>query len=600
MSKWDKYPKLDGNWLWVSASQISKYLACPRMWWWEYRADDKDKRRKPPKTKALEIGIQHASELEEYLKGERSEDQLMPLARKGIHLLPEPGSNILVEEPFWIDIHKGKAPFDIPAPFDGVRILGAIDLIDLNAVERGWIYIDDHKSCKSGKWAKKADMLESDIQMQLYGFWASRIAPRLGILPAGQMVRLGWINYPKNDEEAHRVNAPMSRDNNIEIITGPVFGAIEGMLEHAAKEDQHEVIPNTSICRSHFGGCWHGVKASPPHCTRSETPPDPSEQPESDAPKSFSQLFDESQFPEAPSPDVNNFESDVTAEVDTNDVLPPESRALFEKTLTGTSDEEPFHMDNLEGTGDPEYTAELPEGFQDRALSELDLPTRALTAFTKKGLQWASEIVSFTREQLLDMKGLGEKTVTGTMEIIESLREDAQEAQASPEVQTALAEQISEQKSEPRAIRVTPEQTSEALKEPPQMTDFAERMTGPTPVPVPMQPAGYTLCIDCYPLGGQKYTDLDIFYEACCTVYEVANAKRPEATQYKAGLVDVREFAAAVARGEKPETLSDLGPVPKEHFVLHSYVVLRSQSDADRLLGGLFRMNAALTIKGTR
>jgi len=616
MSKWDQYPKLEGNWLWVSASQIEKYLACPRMWWWEYRLD-RDKRLKPPKTKALEIGVQHATEAEEYLKGERSEDQLMPLVKKGIHLLPPVGSNILVEHPWHIDIHKGKAPFDIPDGFDGVRILGAIDLLDLNAVQDGWIFIDDHKTCKNLKWAKKTEMLAGDIQMNLYGFWVSRVAPRLGILPGGKMVRLGWINYPKSDDEAHRVNDVMSRENNIRVITEKVFPAIEGMLDFAAAQGQDDVPANADICKSHFGGCWHGVKAS--HCNRGN----PNAQKE-DRPTGFAQLFEGD--PNAPVPEpvgVNNFESDEGYTPGTEDILSPEGREAFDRITAGNAEEETFHMDNIEEATDDPVFEDAPENFEDRPLDRLNLPTRAFNKLTEHGVKWASELLAFTRERLLDMKGLGQKTVDETMEIIEELRAEAQSAQDNEVVQKDLAEQAAEEKPEPAPEpkkrptegglaslhgkppgppapsepapweKSPPEEEAREARKEDNLRRFKD--AGKTPV-IP----AYALCIDATPVGTGDYTDLDRFFEACCMVYQAQHQQRPEATPYKEGMVKVREFATAVLEGNPPEQLAMLGYARKEDFEIHPYVVLRTHSDADRYLGNLFRYHATATIQGVR
>ena len=83
-------------------------------------------------------------------------------------------------------------------------------------------------------------------------------------------------------------------------------------------------------------------------------------------------------------------------------------------------------------------------------------------------------------------------------------------------------------------------------------------------------------------------------------VYEVANAVRPEATPYKKGLAEVREFAQAVLAGNNPESLRLLGPVPKDLLTIQKTVVLRSHSEADRVIGGMFRVHAGLTIQGTR
>lgn len=618
MSKWDQYPKLKGNWLWVSASQIEKFLACPRMWWWEYRLE-RDKRLKPPKTKALEIGVQHATELEEYLKGERSEDDLMDLAKKGIHLLPPVGSNIRVEAPWHIDIHRGKAPFAIPDEYDGVRILGAIDLLDLNAVNDGWIFIDDHKTCKNLKWAKKGENISSDIQMNLYGFWVSRVAPRLGLLPGGKMVRLGWINYPKSDDPAHRVNGVMSRDANIRVITERVFPAIEGMLDFAAAQEQDGVPANPDICKSHFGGCWHGVKAS--HCNRGTSGADSAPQP-----TGFAQLFEGD--PNEPVPEltteVNNFASDEGYVPSTEDILSTEGRKAFDRILAGNAEEETFHMDNIEQVTDDPVFEEAPENFEDRPLDRLNLPTRAYNKLIEHGVKWASELLGYTRERLLDMKGLGAKTVDDTMEIIEELRAEAQSAQDNDVVQKDLSEQVHEQ-GEP-----SPE--PEPKKRPTQggLASLHGKPPGP-PAPSeaapweksskekearearkqdnlrrfkdadqsPVIPA-YALCIDSIPVGTTDYTDLDRFFEACCMVYQAQHQQRPEATPYKEGMVKVREFATAVLEGNPPEKLAMLGYARSEDFEIHPYVVLRTHSDADKYLGALFRYHATATIQGVR
>jgi len=217
-------------WRNVSASQITKYLACPTQWWWEKIAGF----REPP-TEAMLRGSRLHKAWERYLiDGTIPED---PIAVATLEHLPAPGSvpRDLVESR--VDQTEG-----LPVP-----LIGYIDLIE--APTSGHRRVTDHKTTSDFKWCRAPEELATDAQALVYGAEYLRRYPGEGVT-----FRHVYARTSGRPETTVREVA-LSPDWIAEYYEKVVTETSHEMAKYAVM-DVREVPYKTTAC-DRYRGCPH-------------------------------------------------------------------------------------------------------------------------------------------------------------------------------------------------------------------------------------------------------------------------------------------------------------------------------------------------------
>lgn len=271
---------VDGAPRFLSVSRLSgadeREGGCLRKWWYEMVGG-----RKSPSTRASKRGDDLHAEIERYLKtGNRS---LSSLALSGMHMVPEPGPDLLVEHDLALrplDRHPEEG-LDLAKPdqravaearaaellarapltADGIPVLGRMDLIHGRGTNKGGTSIEDAydppgtvevcdwKSTSDPQWIKPAKALPGLIQMAGYGEWVFRVEP------AATAVRLSHGYFVERGGPSRKVTLRVLREDVAR--TWEHAEAVARRIRHAAAEkDPDHVDANLSAC-DRYGGCYH-------------------------------------------------------------------------------------------------------------------------------------------------------------------------------------------------------------------------------------------------------------------------------------------------------------------------------------------------------
>lgn len=152
--------------LYTSVSALAKfdheqYGGCQRRWYLRYV-----ERVPEPQTAVQIVGTQVHEQIEHYLTS--GQDVLGKVARAGKHLLPEPGPDLIVEQPLQL------------VNADGVKLVGSIDWVnprgtyvtpegEVKEDPPGTIECGDNKTTSNLSYAKKGEELILTTQMPGYG-----------------------------------------------------------------------------------------------------------------------------------------------------------------------------------------------------------------------------------------------------------------------------------------------------------------------------------------------------------------------------------------------------------------------------------------------
>lgn len=247
------------------ATALRTYLDCPRKWHYVYGATG----HKPPSTPAQIRGTAIHAELEASILGDSSgrsavdpdhEDAVRvlehlpaegfsPLAQAGIAVLVRdvlPGHKVLAVEHAW-----GKRP-EHPVPLGpGVHVSGTADLV-LWQPDTRTLVIHDHKTVSDWKWAKTAEELRDDLQLNLYAWAVQQDPPCLLPPPARIVLQHLQLNKRTNTSRLTRVEVPPHHPEK----------TIQALLDLAPKLardyslPRSRVQPNRAACDK-YGGCPH-------------------------------------------------------------------------------------------------------------------------------------------------------------------------------------------------------------------------------------------------------------------------------------------------------------------------------------------------------
>ena len=212
-------------WNHVSASQIKTYRRCSRKWWFEKIAGFRS-----PSSPAAELGRAIHAELETYLLG--GDRPTSPIALAGMHHLPDPSSNLLVEAE--LSYTKGLA---VPA-------IGFIDLVELDNRR-----ITDHKTTSDFKWAKTEYELAADLQAIIY----SKFAGEHLFAGSGDIV-FRHIYYRTRGTPASMTSQVTLTADHLEEKFQGISTSVDAMVEDSRAEEPGDVEYNPLAC-SDYGGC---------------------------------------------------------------------------------------------------------------------------------------------------------------------------------------------------------------------------------------------------------------------------------------------------------------------------------------------------------
>jgi hypothetical protein len=249
---------------------------CLRAWHFEMVGG-----KKRPKTKASTRGDNLHDEIEKYLKtGDRS---LSSLALSGLHMVPDPGPDLLVEHdlclrPLDKHPHDGLDLRDpaqkqlaetcaaellaaAPLTADGVPVLGRMDLVHGRGTNKGGVNIDevadppntvevyDWKSTGNPDYIKKPRELPGLIQMAGYAEWVYRVEP------AAEQVRLSHGYFVERGGPSRKVSLRVVR-GDVARTWEHAEGVVRSMKDAAREQDPDRVPANLEAC-GRFGGCPH-------------------------------------------------------------------------------------------------------------------------------------------------------------------------------------------------------------------------------------------------------------------------------------------------------------------------------------------------------
>ncbi|AGC44563.1 hypothetical protein MYSTI_03251 [Myxococcus stipitatus DSM 14675] len=226
----------------LSILQLKQFSLCQRSWYFA-----KVLRLPEPESKAQALGIKGHAQLEHYLR--TGEDVLGDIARAGHHLLPTPGSDLLVEE-----------SFGTPSPLsaDGVPFIGHIDLINPRRLADGVLRVTDHKfsSHVARYGATPAQLVdastEAGLQMVGYGVWAALSVERF---PSVRVLELEHLYFQtRGARRAESVLARTSTEHVTHEWTEKVVPMVRRMREVARATRSADAPPNFGACEK-FGGC---------------------------------------------------------------------------------------------------------------------------------------------------------------------------------------------------------------------------------------------------------------------------------------------------------------------------------------------------------
>lgn len=227
------------TWDHVSASQIETFELCTRKWYF------KSIMQLPtPDSAAAKLGKDVHASIERYLKGEIAAEALHPLAWPAFQrgLIPKPGT-VRVEHAI-----KGDA-----IKVAGVPVTGFIDVLDLQPwrLAQNRAAVTDWKTRGNLSYAKQAEQLDTDIQFNIYGAEAFRVAP--GNVDT---VDVQHVNIETKPPRRIQVAGPVSltRAGIAAFFAERLAPTVTRMVLASKLRTPAALPPNPRACAA-FGGC---------------------------------------------------------------------------------------------------------------------------------------------------------------------------------------------------------------------------------------------------------------------------------------------------------------------------------------------------------
>lgn len=243
---------VNGQLRFASVSSLELASRCMRRWFYAYKHGLKEE-----PSDAMARGTKcHAEIAQHLMTGERA--HLSSIVLAGMHMLPPPGPDLLVEHDMIPDLPDGKSGLALAKlRARNIPIVGAIDLIhgrpenygstDAGLDEPGVLKLIDHKVVGKIDTAKTGPELIGTTQMAGYAKWAFETFPGL------ERVRLQH-NYfpvkgsPRNPSILVNREAVEKTWRRVEVVAG-------SMIDAAKEANPDTIDANTSDCRAYGRDC---------------------------------------------------------------------------------------------------------------------------------------------------------------------------------------------------------------------------------------------------------------------------------------------------------------------------------------------------------
>lgn len=210
-------------------------------------------------TDQMRAGTVMHAENEAYLRS-GNRNALGPVGLAGIHYMPTPGPDLLLEHPIIVGgngIIQGVYLFAAGVPF-----AGHVDCIDHRGMypdqDGEWhrdppntVNVWDWKSTSDLKWAKSAAQVAATIQMNSYGMAAFKMWPHL------EHARLTHVYFQRNGKRAAQLATSRPPREAIEKKWKYVEGVVRTIVDVAREETPDRVPANTKACHSYNKDCPH-------------------------------------------------------------------------------------------------------------------------------------------------------------------------------------------------------------------------------------------------------------------------------------------------------------------------------------------------------
>lgn len=248
----------DGKVRFLSVSSLekgdsSKPTGCLRRWHYQYIGGIKE-----APSDAMERGTRLHGEIAHYLT--TGEQVLSSQVLAGMHMIPEPGDDLLVEHDIVPEMPNGKSGIEIaPLRAAGIPLVGAIDLIHqrgtnkgTEAIEemydpKGTIEVIDWKTCRTLNNIKKGAELLKSIQMAGYGKYIFETNPE------SELVRLSHGYFPQQGVPR---KTTIRVDRNQIDKSWEHANRVASSIGDAAKEpNPDKVEANTDACNAYGKEC---------------------------------------------------------------------------------------------------------------------------------------------------------------------------------------------------------------------------------------------------------------------------------------------------------------------------------------------------------
>ena len=215
-----------------SASQIQRFRRCPQSWYNTYVLGQRE-----PETEAQRIGKEIHTQMEEYwLHDMQPTHRLAVALMNGLPFRPDSPE----VRTFAVEMDTESGGFQLA----GVPMRGFVDLQVVDG-DRNLVILD-YKTTSDWKWAKGAEALRVDPQLNLYAAWAFYTYPHL------QAVTVGHHVVNKKTAETRWTPVVRTRDEVREYCAG-IADTLREMI--AVSELAPDAVARNEDACGDFGGC---------------------------------------------------------------------------------------------------------------------------------------------------------------------------------------------------------------------------------------------------------------------------------------------------------------------------------------------------------
>lgn len=237
----------------IEKGDSSKPNGCLRRWHYQYIGGIKE-----PPSEAMTKGVKLHEEIAHYLK--TGEKALSSQVLSGLHMIPDPGPDLLIEHDIVPNLPDGKSGLKHAIlKAAGIPIVGAIDLIHARGINKGTMEIEathdpegtieviDWKTCRTLNHAKPGPELMKSVQMVGYGKYI------FDAEPDAKLVRLSHGYFPsQGTPRKTTIRADRDQINK----SWEHANRVASSIRDAAKEPNPDLVEaNTQACNAYGKEC---------------------------------------------------------------------------------------------------------------------------------------------------------------------------------------------------------------------------------------------------------------------------------------------------------------------------------------------------------